>query len=50
MLSASRVRIHHGEEEARHRVVSALWNAGIVMLAVLTVVIVLFGVLAIRAS
>jgi len=50
MLSASRIRIHHVEEEVRHRVTSALWNAGIVMLAVLTVVIVLFGVLAIRAS
>jgi len=50
MLSASRMRIHDGEEEARQRVVSALWNAGVLALTVLTIAIVFFGFLVIRAG
>ncbi len=50
MQSAFRTRIHDGEEETRHRVASALWNAGIVTLTVLTIAIVFFGVLVIRAT
>jgi hypothetical protein len=50
MLSASQVRIHGRDEETRRRLVSALWNAGALTLAVLTIAIVFFGVLAIRAS
>jgi hypothetical protein len=44
------MRIHDGEEETRHRVLSALWNAGILAVAIVTVAVVLFGVLAFRAS
>jgi hypothetical protein len=50
MLSASRIRIHSHEEETRHHVVSALWNAGILTLTILTIAIVFFGVLAMRAG
>lgn len=50
MLSASRIRIHDGEEETRHRVVSALWNAGVLTLTVLTIAVVFFGVLVLRAT
>ena len=50
MLHSARTRVHDGEEETRHRVVSALWNAGILTLTVLTIAIVFFGVLAIRAT
>ena len=50
MLNASRMRMHGGDDEARHRVTSALWNAGILTLTVLTIAIVFFGVLVIRAT
>ena len=50
MRSASRIRIHDDEEEIRHRLVSALWSAGILTLTVLTVALIFLGVLAIRAT
>ncbi|HTX37744.1 MAG TPA: hypothetical protein VME43_22100 [Bryobacteraceae bacterium] len=50
MLNASRIRVHDGEEETRHQVVSALWNAGVLTLTVLTIALVFFGVLVIRAT
>jgi hypothetical protein len=50
MLSPSRIRIHGAEEESRHQLVSALWNAGILTVVVLTLAVLFFGVLAIRAT
>jgi hypothetical protein len=50
MLSSSRIRIHYGDDETRHRMTSALWNAGILTLTVLTIAIVFLGVFAIRAT
>lgn len=50
MRDSLHIRMHGREASCRRAVESALWNAGILTLMLLTVVIIFFGLLAVLAN
>ena len=50
MRAIPHIRGHVRDVAWRHSLESALWNAGFITLAVLTIAILFFGILAVRAN